>query len=265
MKRSTGTNDFGHGPKLGDVNNAVDSQANQAELAATVVLLRDSADGLEVLMLERPGKGTFAGAWVFPGGKVDPDDYLEAEAEAGVPAAAGTAVVKDLAKQLAAARTAGVRETFEETGLRIAGRELVHLSNWVPRHSLVRRFQTWFFVAAAPAGEVQLNDGELAGYAWLSPAEALRLHQSGRMQLVPPTWVTLHELSGFTTVADALAAARGARPFDFESYVIDDPVTGRSIVWAGDEAYPGPGPAASAGARHRLSTGSLPWQYERDH
>ena len=242
----------------------MDSQASQAELAATVVLLRDSADGLEVLMLERPGKGTFAGAWVFPGGKVDPDDYLGAEAEAGVPAAAGTAVVNDLAQQLAAARNAGVRETFEETGLRIDGQQLVHLSNWVPRHSLVRRFQTWFFVAAAPAGEIRLNDGELAGYAWLTPQEALRLHQSGRMQLVPPTWVTLHDLSGFATVADALAAARGAQPFDFESYVIDDPVTGQSIVWAGDDAYPGPGPAASAGARHRLSTGSLPWRYERD-
>ena len=243
----------------------MDSQANQAELAATVVLLRDGADGLEVLMLERPGKGTFAGAWVFPGGKVDPDDYPGAEAEAGVPAAAGTAVVNDIARQLAAARNAGVRETFEETGLRIAGQELVHLSNWVPRHSLVRRFQTWFFVAAAPAGEIQLNDGELVGYAWLSPQEALRLHQSGRMQLVPPTWVTLHELSGSATVADAMNAARGAQPFDFDSYVIEDPVAGRTIVWAGDDAYPGPGPAASAGARHRLSTGSLPWRYERDH
>ncbi len=242
----------------------MDSQASQAELAATVVLLRDSADGLEVLMLERPGKGTFAGAWVFPGGKVDPDDYPEAQSEAGLPAAAGTAVVNGLARQLAAARNAGVRETFEETGLRIEGQELVHLSNWVPRHSLVRRFQTWFFVAAAPAGEIRLNDGELAGYAWLTPQEALRLHQSARMQLVPPTWVTLHDLSGFATVADALAAARGAQPFDFESYVIDDPVTGQSIVWAGDDAYPGPGPAASAGARHRLSTGSLPWRYERD-
>lgn len=243
----------------------MDSQANQAELAATVVLLRDSADGLEVLMLERPGKGTFAGAWVFPGGKVDPDDYLEAEAEAGTPASPGTAVVNGLAKQLAAARNAGVRETFEETGLRIAGQELVHLSNWVPRHSLVRRFQTWFFLAAAPDGEVQLNDGELAGYAWMSPAEALRRHQAGRMQLVPPTWVTLHELGGFATVSDALVAARGAQPFDFESHVIDDPATGQIIVWAGDDAYPGPGPAASAGARHRLSTGSLPWRYERDH
>jgi 8-oxo-dGTP pyrophosphatase MutT (NUDIX family) len=246
------------------VDNAVDSQANQAELAATVVLLRDSADGLEVLMLERPGKGTFAGAWVFPGGKVDPEDYVAAEAEAGGPAAADTAVVNDLAQQLAAARNAGVRETFEETGLRISGQELVHLSNWVPRHSLVRRFQTWFFVAAAPVGEVQLNDGELAGYAWLSPREALSRHQSGSMQLVPPTWVTLHELSGFATVADALEAARGAQPFDFESYVIEDPDTGHAIVWAGDDAYPGPSAAASTGARHRLSTGSLPWRYERD-
>jgi 8-oxo-dGTP pyrophosphatase MutT (NUDIX family) len=236
---------------------------NQAELAATVILLRDGADGLEVLMLERPGKGSFAGAWVFPGGKVDPEDYLAAEAEAEAGTEAGTAVVHGQGRQLAAARVAGVRETFEETGLRLAGQDLVHLSNWVPRHSLVRRFQTWFFVAAAPAGEIRLNDGELAGFAWMSPSDALARHQSSTMQLVPPTWVTLHQLGGYATVAEAMAAARGAEPFDFESHVIDDPVTGQVIVWAGDEDYPGAGPAAGPGARHRLSTGSLPWRYER--
>jgi hypothetical protein len=49
--------------------------------AATVVLLRDAPDGLQVLLLERPGhRGAFAGAWVFPGGVVDPQDAVEATA-----------------------------------------------------------------------------------------------------------------------------------------------------------------------------------------
>ncbi|HEX5858760.1 MAG TPA: NUDIX domain-containing protein, partial [Microbacterium sp.] len=43
-------------------------------VAATVILARDGADGLEVLLIERPDRGSFAGAWVFPGGKLDPGD-----------------------------------------------------------------------------------------------------------------------------------------------------------------------------------------------
>ena len=43
-------------------------------VAATVVLLRDSSSGLEVLMIEWPDRGSFAGAWVFPGGKLEVDD-----------------------------------------------------------------------------------------------------------------------------------------------------------------------------------------------
>ena len=101
--------------------------------AATVVLLRDAPDGLQVLLLERPrNRGSFAGAWVFPGGVVDPEDY----AQPG----------EDDDGELAAARLAGVRETAEETGLHLQPHHLEQLSCWVPPPEAPRRYKTWFFL-----------------------------------------------------------------------------------------------------------------------
>ena len=110
---------------------------SRMEAAATVVLLRDGAEGAEVLLLERPrDSGSFAGAWVFPGGKVDPQDYDGGEAETG----------------RLAARRAGARETREETGLVLDAADLVELSCWIPPAEAPRRFHTWFFLGAAPEG-----------------------------------------------------------------------------------------------------------------
>jgi len=219
------------------------------EDAATVVLLRDGASGPEVLLLERPSKGgSFAGAWVFPGGKVDPEDKS--------PGAHDDA-------ELAAARTAGVREVAEETGQRLAADALVQLSNWLPMRALKRRFRTWFFLAEAASSGVVLNPGEHAAYAWLTPARALARHAAGTMLLMPPTWVTLHHLSGAASVADALATARDAEPLDYRTYVLsDDGGADELVVWAGDEDYPPGGELAPAGGRHRLYAGALPWRYE---
>ena len=89
--------------------------------AATVVLLRDGAHGIEVLLLERPRHtGTFAGAWVFPGGRVDPEDY---DAAGSVPPDL-QAEPRNPEEDLPAARIAGVRETVEETGLVLAPESL---------------------------------------------------------------------------------------------------------------------------------------------
>lgn len=248
-----------------------------AEDAATVVLLRDGSTGPEVLLLERPRRaGSFAGAWVFPGGKVDPEDRVSG----------GTG--------LDAARAAAVREVFEESGLVLSGDSLRHLSNWVPMHGTGRRFQTWFFIAPAPepgpsaAGPgIVLNAAEHAACAWLNPVEALERHAAGTMLLVPPTWVTLHHLAEAPSVAAALEAV-GPEPEDYLSYILADdgdtrlgadrgresaPGVGRIIVWFGDRNYPpttgtdGGTGGAQEGARpaglHRLDTGSLPWRYER--
>lgn len=221
--------------------------------AATVVLLRDAPGGLRVLLLERVRhRGSFAGAWVFPGGVVDPGDSVE-------PAAGDDA-------ELAAARRAAVRETEEETGLVLQPEELVPLSCWVPPPEAPRRWKTDFFLSAAPGGAVRLNPEEHVDAVWLSPAEALRRGREGTMDLVPPTWVTLHGLLDRRNVADALAAAAAALPEKYETRQLagSGPLV---MVWRGDAEYPGTGegtgePAGPA-RLHRLVRDGTAWIYRR--
>jgi len=221
--------------------------------AATVVLLRDAPDGLQVLLLERPRhRGSFAGAWVFPGGRVDPEDY-------GLPAGSAEPAANDDG-ELAAALRAGVRETGEETGLHLQEPDLVRLSCWEPPPEAPRRYRTWFFLARAPEGEILLSPDEHVDAVWLSPAEAFRRQQAGTMELYPPTWVTLHGLAGAQTVAAALAAAEAAEPLTYTTRQLagqEPPV----MVWHGDAEYPqAPGEPE---ARHRLVMDADGWVYER--
>lgn len=220
--------------------------------AATVVLLRDGPDGLEALLLERPQRGSFAGAWVFPGGHVDPEDL---EAEDSGPDAASLGAVR-------AAR----RETLEETGLELDPAGLVAISRWIPPAQAPKRLLTRFFLAAAPNGPVRLSADEHVGHAWLAPAEALERHARGQMQLVAPTWVTLHDLQGAASVHDALAAARSAEPREFHSRRQTTADGRQLILWSGDAEYDGdavPGADLPSGRRHRMDITDLPWVYER--
>lgn len=210
-----------------------------------MVLLRDGSAGLETLLLERPHfSRAFAGAWVFPGGKVDPADRTAAD---------GTGL-----DDLAAAQRAGLRELFEETGQRLEPGELVFLSQWTPLQDIPRRFRTWHMLAAATTGEVVLNPAEHVGLLWITPAQALARHARGGLTLIPPTWVTLHHLAAMDSTAQALARARAATPFSYQTRLLGD----RGLIWRGDEAYPDPAGAAGNGARHRLLTATLPWVFE---
>ena len=107
-----------------------DASDPSVPVAGTAVIVRDAADGPEVLMIERPDRGSFAGAWVFPGGKVEPVDGHADEA--------------------VAARNAAVRETREETGLPLKGGGLLPLSCWDPPPGLPLRIRTWFYLSADP-------------------------------------------------------------------------------------------------------------------
>ena len=217
-------------------------------VAATVVLLRDGTDGPEVLMIERPDRGSFAGAWVFPGGKLDPGDAGPADDAA--------------APEEADARRAAVRETREETGLQIAASALVTLSCWDPPPGAPLRIRTWFFLAEAPDGELRLEPGEAVAAQWLRPAAALEGQARGELTLYPPTWVTLHGLAEAGDVEGALAAARLAGPQTFETQVRRGP-NGPVFYWRGDADYDGDRPDAASGPRHRLELGESPWVYTR--
>ena len=140
--------------------------------AATVIVLRDGDDGPETLLLRRDARGTFGGMWVFPGGRVDAQDWAELAP----------------AEELAAARRAAVREAFEEAGLHLAPAGLVPYAHWTPPPINPKRFATWFFVTVAPEGEVVVDGAEVHEHAWLSPEAALRRHAAGEL-LAGPTHV----------------------------------------------------------------------------
>jgi len=199
----------------------------EARDAATVVLLRPASSrspsgedgaGVEVLLLCRTRAMDFApGAHVFPGGSVDPDDGA-----AGVGWAADLAPVLGVpAERCRAIAGAAVRETAEECGVRLA-HPLVPWGRWITPEVSDRRYDTWFFVAAMPDGQVASigpgGAGEPGGAAesdsavWLRPAAALDAARRGELTLLPPTAVTLAELAGFATVEEVLAQRRLITP-----------------------------------------------------
>jgi 8-oxo-dGTP pyrophosphatase MutT (NUDIX family) len=217
-------------------------------VAATVILARDGAEGVEVLLIERPDRGSFAGAWVFPGGKLDLADAGEL-GDASAP-------------EEADARRAAVRETREETGLRIHADDLVPLSCWDPPPGLPLRIRTWFFVVRAPTGALRLEPREAVAAEWMRPADALRRHAQGELTLYPPTWVTLFGLADATDVEGLLGATRVAGRSTFETQVRRGP-DGPVFFWRGDAEYDGSVDSTASGPRHRLEVGSLPWVYRR--
>ena len=116
--------------------------------------------------------------WVFPGGKIDPEDYGEKS---------------DLEY---AARAAAVRETKEETGISLDSKDFIHFSHWTPPPGPQKRFATWFFIAkSSSVKSVEIDEGEIKDHQWIKPSEALAKHSAGDIDLVPPTWITLHHLA----------------------------------------------------------------------
>jgi 8-oxo-dGTP pyrophosphatase MutT (NUDIX family) len=214
--------------------------------AATVVLVRDGNDGLEVLMLRRGDTRAFGGMWVFPGGRIDPDDY---------PPGAPNNLV-------AATRTAAVREAAEEVGLMVDADALVPLSHWLPPPIAPKRYSTWFFLAPAPDGTVVVDGGEIHHHEWLTPEEVIRRHGAGGGDLAPPPGVTLRQLADHANVAAALtdASARNPLPF-FETHMARE---GDRLLamWAGDAGYEDNDPDAP-GPRHRLYMDEGGWIYEQ--
>ncbi len=214
--------------------------------AATVILLRDGAEGLETLMLRRNSKLAFVGGmWVFPGGRVDPEDRegLAPDDEVGH------------------ARLAAVREAREEAGIEVDEASLVTLSHWTPPPITPKRFLTWFFLAPAPAAEVVIDEGEIHDHQWMRPEDALRRRDAQEIELAPPTWVTLHELAQRATVGDALAAAGAREPERFETH-IGISSSGPVALWFGDAGFED-SDADKPGPRHRLRMKDDQWSYER--
>ncbi len=229
----------------------VPAQPATPRKAATVMLLREGAGAMEVFMIVRhQNSDVHAGALVFPGGRVDDEDYDLAADSAIFPPLAG------VDKNAAALRVAAVRETFEECGvllarargeaalvsaarlreietthrdvmmrgertfgaileaenLVIASDTMVYFAHWITPERSAKRFDTHFFLAAAPADQIALHDGyEAVDSVWISPGVALERARAGIYQLRFPTQMNLQKLGRHTAPNAAMDAARASR------------------------------------------------------
>ncbi len=197
-----------------------------AKASATVILLRDGREQLEVFMLRRHLGMLFAGGmYVFPGGVVDAADCVgRSDEEAHVFAAiretfeeCGVLLASSPATDVSALEADRValiehRATFDELLARHRAVAQPHLlrpwSRWVTPDFEPRRYDTHFYVAIAPAlGDARFVGGEADAAQWVAPELALAAQERGEWLLMPPTEWTLRELTTFTSAADVLAAS----------------------------------------------------------
>lgn len=218
--------------------------------AATILLLRDGPEGIEVFMVVRHHEIDFAGgALVFPGGRVEDTDHEFAARPGDCPCPDGVP-----ADQLGF-RVAAIRETFEECGVLLArprGSDqlidaatlkqvedrhraalnaesigfdamlaaeglvpatdlLVHYAHWITPETQKKRYDTHFYLAEAPAEHLAVHDGwEAVESIWITPERALADTDAGKYKLVFATALNLKKLARSRTVREALDAARAS-------------------------------------------------------
>ena len=262
------------------------TDAGEPRPAATVIVARDRPTSTyEVLMLLRNLKSDFVGgAYVFPGGGVDPHDSSDDAASR----------CRDLddarASSLLGLDHGGLsywiacaRELFEEAGLLLATHEhggpidmadpavtarfeahrrdvndgttrfidvlaaerlvldtsaMCYFAHWITPVGPPRRYDTRFFVAAAPKDQVPVHDDkELVANTWVTPGEALERHRRGEMQLILPTIKNLEAIARFASCDELLDAARRATAVPtIEPRIVADG-TGVRILLPGDDGY----------------------------
>jgi 8-oxo-dGTP pyrophosphatase MutT (NUDIX family) len=217
--------------------------------AATVIPLRQSPAGMEVLLLQRNSRGQFGNMWVFPGGRVDPDD-------------AGSVVGDDAEVEMAAARAAAVREAAEEASLDLDPSGLVPFSFWVPPLGGPKRFATWFFLIEVPddGNAVVVDEMEIHRSEWMTPSTAIARVNAAQMTMAPPTFATLWWLRDQTDPQGASAAAGSREPERFATRMRTHGGV-MTALWQGDVAY-NDGDIDQAGPRRRLIMDPGSWRIE---
>jgi 8-oxo-dGTP pyrophosphatase MutT (NUDIX family) len=222
--------------------------------AATILILRDVAEGMEVFMVKRHHQIDFvAGALVFPGGKASKGDF-----DAGL--ADFTDCDTTWSDELRALGACAIREAFEESGilfardatgafvsathldtlshyreklekheialldmlraekLRLACDQLIHFAHWVTPSNMPKRFDTHFFLAAVPDGHAGSHDGrESVDSTWIRPNDAIEDRK--RWNVIFPTKLNLMKLAQSANTKDALATAAKTKPVTVEPWV----------------------------------------------
>ena len=193
-------------------------EVSEARPAATAIVVRDSAAGLEVLLLKRSDAlKHMPGLWVFPGGKVEATDPGTGELEQ--------------------ARHAAARELQEESGITLDPEVLQPFSHWLTPVVVSRRFATWFFLGDVAGDQlVQVDGSEIVEHQWLAPSSAVALHHAGDLPMTPPTLVSLHVIEQAVDVASLSAAMqhRSVQRF-FPNVVRED--ERMVFLYEGDAAY----------------------------
>ena len=257
--------------------------------AATVVLLRDGGGGIEVFLMRRPAKSSFAAdALVFPGGSIDAadgsDEVLAHAPGFDVDVAARRMRLDgdgDSRRLCAALCVAAVRETFEESGILIGGRaggaglsehdadrlaaaradcldgsgfaavlerhglliapeKLSYVAHFITPASEPRRFDTRFFVTAAPVAQpAVIHPGEATHGGWHSPGDVLSRHGDDLTRLMPPTRILCHEVARHDRV-ESVIGDLGSRPVAQVLFDLRDVIGGRlpDRIPLPDERYP---------------------------
>ncbi len=241
--------------------------------SATVVLLRDTADGPETFLVRRHGKAVFGDMWAFPGGVLEGNDARVEKSCEGIDQQTADRLLE--APNALMYYSAAIRELFEETGVllgdslaessmlatcrdqlnagalawedfvadtscRLDCGALHYVSYWITPKGLGKRFATRFFVAPMPRGQTAVHcGGELTDSMWLAPADALAKHTSGELPMIPPTRMTLEFLRDKESGQEALdaadaMAAEGIVEILPKAVMIDGK---RTILMPGDPGY----------------------------
>jgi 8-oxo-dGTP pyrophosphatase MutT (NUDIX family) len=237
------------------------NQVQPIRPAATVILAREAEGGFELFMLRRTSQAAFAGGmFVFPGGRVDPDDHLHAydRWRAG-PDDSQRHQQQALGSEWRGYWIAGIRESFEEAGLllaydasgdllryrsdaerarfdgyrrplhagqisldeicereglRLAADRMHYYNRFVTPVGRPRRFDTRFFVAAAPPGQTGQHDTrETVDSVWISPRQALARNDAREFDLMRVTRVQLEALAAHGSVSALLDAVQAQQRF----------------------------------------------------
>ena len=232
--------------------------------AATLIVMRPARSGgaPEILMIERSTTMAFAaGALVFPGGRVDPDDHVSASLfaphledaapriaairetveETGIAPALSPAPDPATARTLRAAMRGGgpFSDILEQHGLTPRLVSLVPFARWCPNFRETRRFDTLFYLAEAPAGAAPAtaDEDEAVRAFWASAAEVLHEIETGRSQAIFPTRRNLERLARFGSIDEARADA-ALHPVRKITPWVEDREGGRFVCIPEDAGYP---------------------------
>jgi 8-oxo-dGTP pyrophosphatase MutT (NUDIX family) len=256
--------------------------------AASVILLRDTPQGVETFLIKRHlASGFMGGFYAFPGGNLEKDDSsdeVSARVEGISEDEAWVMLGKGASPQIALAHwVTGIREVFEEAGilfasdgvgkpisfeeekrrraferyrellnkgkitfselchkenLTVAAHNLIHYSHWITPENRSRRYDTHFFLAQLPKGQIPIVDHiETIEGKWLEPTEALKANASAEVPLTPPALCTLQGLASFPSVKAIMAYSK-ARSMSAPIIPILTHIEGQEILlMPGDELY----------------------------